>query len=208
MRGTHGHGYHDGGRVGLIPTYAGNTRRGTTGTHGRRAHPHVCGEHGDGVSCSAAKKGSSPRMRGTLMGDHFLTLRHGLIPTYAGNTHASRAHIHASQAHPHVCGEHRFICSVLVSMWGSSPRMRGTPVELSTIQVVDGLIPTYAGNTVYTLYVYFVNWAHPHVCGEHSARFRLRRRREGSSPRMRGTHAGQGSNLRPAGLIPTYAGNT
>ncbi|BAV87886.1 hypothetical protein RA11412_1587 [Rothia aeria] len=31
--------------------------------------------------------------------------------------------------------------------WGSSPRMRGTLFGVEIVEAVEGLIPTYAGNT-------------------------------------------------------------
>ena len=111
---------------GLIPTYAGNTKRPPPAGPWERAHPHVCGEHGDGVSGGAAKKGSSPRMRGT----HTLTADdlhgRGLIPTYAGNTRCALTRGRVCRAHPHVCGEHILGRQITTGSGGSSPRMRGT----------------------------------------------------------------------------------
>ena len=51
--------------AGIIPAYAGNTPRCTSGAPARWDHPRVCGEHSsDGLS-SSGMSGSSPRMRGT-----------------------------------------------------------------------------------------------------------------------------------------------
>ena len=76
MRGTR-HGVY---RVvvlpGLIPTYAGNTRRPERYSERVWAHPHVCGEHPRAASRARIIRGSSPRMRGT----HLLTW--GFIPTH------------------------------------------------------------------------------------------------------------------------------
>ena len=76
-------------RVGLIPTYAGNTVPCVGYVRRSRAHPHVCGEHKGGVSVGAYAWGSSPRMRGTLVVACKGFEAFGLIPTYAGNTHLS-----------------------------------------------------------------------------------------------------------------------
>ena len=51
--------------VGLIPTYAGNTRGWLMPTASARAHPHVCGEHLSRGADYDYAMGSSPRMRGT-----------------------------------------------------------------------------------------------------------------------------------------------
>ena len=65
--------------------------------------------------------------------------------------------------------------------------MRGTPIYQNTIFTRDGLIPTYAGNTWCGLRLLWCSWAHPHVCGEHTAPMLMMPCVKGSSPRMRGT---------------------
>ena len=67
MRGTHGEQHRWLQRLGLIPTYAGNTIRRLRFSPSRRAHPHVCGEHIMPVTFLPCWPGSSPRMRGTLL---------------------------------------------------------------------------------------------------------------------------------------------
>ena len=49
---------------------------------------------------------------------------------------------------------------------------------------------------------------HPRVCGEHTLNEYGRRLREGSSPRMRGTHSTGAGSYTDIGIIPAYAGNT
>ena len=73
-------------RVGLIPTYAGNTVVVSHVRGGGGAHPHVCGEHPAGNPSGGWEWGSSPRMRGTLLRHGVAGAGRGLIPTYAGNT--------------------------------------------------------------------------------------------------------------------------
>ena len=48
----------------IIPAYAGSTARGTRIRTGAQDHPRVCGEHADNGGVTAARQGSSPRMRG------------------------------------------------------------------------------------------------------------------------------------------------
>ena len=71
---------------------------------------------------------------------------------------------------------------------GSSPRMRGTPAVAFCSHATSGLIPTYAGNTI---------WRAGRV-----------QKLSGSSPRMRGTLSLFVVGVGQVGLIPTYAGNT
>ena len=167
MRGTLPYVCDDVYEAGLIPTYAGNTRAFLRLLSGSRAHPHVCGEHTRSESDIFTPPGSSPRMRGTRAGLLHFGAAAGLIPTYAGNTFQC-------QSKPHHVG-------------GSSPRMRGTPSYSGARRFIAGLIPTYAGNTTQRRRKPNGTWAHPHVCGEHVFRRLSGSRREGSSPRMRGT---------------------
>ena len=170
MRGTPGCSTPARKEKGLIPTYAGNTRpiAGLPRSYG--AHPHVCGEHSMSCSICAASRGSSPRMRGTHQHTHGQLGSTGLIPTYAGNTPLHAPVWGWAVAHPHVCGEHPGLCTPQTKRAGSSPRMRGTRDSALNLIGDVGLIPTYAGNTIRGHYDRGGSWAHPHVCGEHSAR--------------------------------------
>ena len=86
MRGTPAGDNSAVGPAGLIPTYAGNTACGFFMTSLQMTHPHVCGEHGRTITLGGYFEGSSPRMRGTLIGEFPVGDKFGLIPTYAGNT--------------------------------------------------------------------------------------------------------------------------
>ena len=174
MRGTHGSKVTLWAALGLIPTYAGNTdiRLGLDIADG--AHPHVCGEHTPQLISTPLDSGSSPRMRGTQGRDEVVAERHGLIPTYAGNTTRSPSAAHQSWAHPHVCGEHSLARVRDSRVRGSSPRMRGTHLTILPCSCVRGLIPTYAGNTDAVGGPFSGGRAHPHVCGEHSGSARCR----------------------------------
>ena len=160
--------------AGLIPTYAGNTSWRLPRRRASRAHPHVCGEHTATRTLLRTGMGSSPRMRGTPTRRFTCTNHQGLIPTYAGNTFYDAVGVDAGGAHPHVCGEHWASTSEIDFGPGSSPRMRGTPVAGREPAHSAGLIPTYAGNTQRLGLPARRGGAHPHVCGEHSRRIRLR----------------------------------
>ena len=86
MRGAlciHG-GNHD--KFGIIPAYAGSTRRASSGAAARRDHPRVCGEHKSDMPRTLYVTGSSPRMRGALAKSRLHTITRGIIPAYAGST--------------------------------------------------------------------------------------------------------------------------
>ena len=187
MRGTRRRSQRCAQRAGLIPTYAGNTVGAVAVQPPLRAHPHVCGEHPRQSSHTAHHGGSSPRMRGTHPGILKVFWAVGLIPTYAGNTQSPITTGTNMRAHPHVCGEHVDKDPFHECALGSSPRMRGTPWREDGQVHIEGLIPTYAGNTGCSLFAPGADGAHPHVCGEHLWCRGTSPRPRGSSPRMRGT---------------------
>ena len=86
--------------------------------------------------------------------------------------------------------------------------MRGTLRFRVDRFTVDGLIPTYAGNTRLRRRRAGRRRAHPHVCGEHFCAPSTGWADPGSSPRMRGTPNLPSGVTESQGLIPTYAGNT
>ena len=99
----------------------------------------------------------------------------------------------------------RHICILL---WGSSPRMRGTPRYHRCPGIADGIIPAYAGNTIPPVSTPAARRDHPRVCGEHISRNMTSLLTWGSSPRMRGTLKAYNHGNRNPGIIPAYAGNT
>ena len=93
-------------------------------------------------------------------------------------------------------------------VWGSSPRMRGTPVPHHPNSRRHGIIPAYAGNTSLAQSYWRVRRDHPRVCGEHVLSSIVLACSSGSSPRMRGTPHILGDALAVRRIIPAYAGNT
>ena len=155
-----------------------------------------------------AFSGSSPRMRGTHNVDVHLAGIFGIIPAYAGNTCDDTTLGEVNGDHPRVCGEHRKRRNDCSKVKGSSPRMRGTRVEMVLRQISSGIIPAYAGNTPPLTLRRPTTRDHPRVCGEHHRRRFRPRCPAGSSPRMRGTLLAMVSATPLAGIIPAYAGNT
>ena len=185
-------------------------------------------------------------MRGTLPDDWRGNASVGIIPAYAGNTCRWRRRSPPGRDHPRVCGEHQHVRYILavrlgssprmrgtlpsrtISSRGSSPRMRGTPIVDSEVVYELGIIPAYAGNTIYRnatsiskrdhprvcgehamlsgLCVMFAD--HPRVCGEHTGAGAANVTAKGSSPRMRGTQRWKIGDAKTRGIIPAYAGNT
>ena len=70
----------------IIPADAGNTALFDSLDEIHQDHPRGCGEHRIDVYGEGFATGSSPRMRGTLIGSAMMASGHGIIPADAGNT--------------------------------------------------------------------------------------------------------------------------
>ena len=192
----------------LIPAHAGKTDADSALMHLRRAHPRACGEnsHGDASHCVAA--GSSPRMRGKP-----LFYRHGepiggLIPAHAGKTETSTARRAHVWAHPRACGENGIVASSMISLMGSSPRMRGKLYQARLPGPRLRLIPAHAGKTGQSQHWSCSLPAHPRACGENPREAQWIEAQQGSSPRMRGKPMTSLPCATRGRLIPAHAGKT
>ena len=208
MRGTLSATEGDRANLGIIPAHAGNTFGGVTIGDGIRDHPRACGEHRGHAGFRVLFRGSSPRMRGTLLSRHRPSAHLRIIPAHAGNTIRLWSCPYANRDHPRACGEH-----VRFDLWriepeGSSPRMRGTHNVLFAHCLTSGIIPAHAGNTEFAAGVGVDPQDHPRACGEHFAMSLSVNGIAGSSPRMRGTLARLSLCPWWARIIPAHAGNT
>ena len=133
--------------AGIIPAYAGNTRRSARNTWISRDHPRICGEHTGTRHEGTYRQGSSPHMRGTPTARRSARGSPRIIPAYAGNTMHPRGRRPAGRDHPRICGEHAPLAWPELAQSGSSPHMRGTLVGSRSTVSSPGIIPAYAGNT-------------------------------------------------------------
>ena len=72
--------------AGIIPAHAGLTECILSQVGGLRDHPRACGAHSQRNDPENLKKGSSPRMRGSLCVPHIRKGFDGIIPAHAGLT--------------------------------------------------------------------------------------------------------------------------
>ena len=195
-------------RPGIIPACAGNTEFRRMLMISARDHPRVCGEHSSPFQSRFSPAGSSPRVRGTLEYLPDGGWKTGIIPACAGNTCPCSPIRVSSGDHPRVCGEHGLDGVQPTLQAGSSPRVRGTPLQIPNLCFQPGIIPACAGNTERHPPEVGVAGDHPRVCGEHIA-YRIEgASSQGSSPRVRGTHHHRNRKTRRPGIIPACAGNT
>ena len=153
-------------REGIIPALAGSTLHPIFERLTLRDHPRACGEHSPKSSPDAAARGSSPRLRGAQL---FLRARltvDGIIPALAGSTNYAMLDNLKIGDHPRACGEHWRSIIFEEVVEGSSPRLRGAPIESRSVS--DGVRD------------------HPRACGEHVAVVIYIAPKMGSSPRLRG----------------------
>ena len=170
----------------LIPACAGKTPGNAPNGPLQGAHLRVCGENRAWTKAAERARGSSPRVRGKHPHARDRGRQHRLIPACAGKTPPASSPQSASRAHPRVCGENVHGPLDPLPASGSSPRVRGKPVVDIIQRFTSRLIPACAGKTSRTKESSSGRGAHPRVCGENPCMSRIRRRRFGSSPRVRG----------------------
>ena len=118
---------------GIIPAGAGLTARSITATTSSRDHPRGCGAHFKADKGYYRKMGSSPRVRGSQLAQRKAQMRDGIIPAGAGLTAAALKDRWRIWDHPRGCGAHTFCNFFSRPLMGSSPRVRGSLLTLSTV---------------------------------------------------------------------------
>ena len=216
-----------GGR--FIPACAGNSSPSPTCSCRTPVHPRVCGElHSHGVrviwpwrfipACAgnsagttpagALASGSSPRVRGTRTGLRRSREVGRFIPACAGNSLGAGRQGLLVPVHPRVCGELYVVGERGPEVFGSSPRVRGTPLRIAQRVPTCRFIPACAGNSAIACWWTPSRPVHPRVCGELYELASGRSSVHGSSPRVRGTHNGVKPAILRTRFIPACAGNS
>ena len=121
------------GRPRFIPAPAGNTLLQTIVDRQRPVHPRACGEHVSEFRRQQARRGSSPRLRGTPKPADRSRGHQRFIPAPAGNTLQRAPQRLEATVHPRACGEHIIWRLAGFTSIGSSPRLRGTPFQPTAI---------------------------------------------------------------------------
>ena len=150
-------------------------------------HPRACGERAGLMEFPVDYTGSSPRVRGTLPWRAFNRVASRFIPARAGNASTLPTCSWGCTVHPRACGERLRLRCHSAAVFGSSPRVRGTPTQTSGIS--------------------HRNPVHPRACGERFIWSQLRKATIGSSPRVRGTHPSELVRPHSERFIPARAGN-
>ncbi len=207
VRGTLHRPMHSQGFCRFIPACAGNAHQPIRRNCLPTVHPRVCGERTQTPEILESYDGSSPRVRGTLMGALEKGKRPRFIPACAGNARYSAAVEKDETVHPRVCGERAASRPVNQSGTGSSPRVRGTHGAAHCRPSTNRFIPACAGNAIYKARAKQSMSVHPRVCGERYTTTVMTQRKPGSSPRVRGTLCVPAAMPDPPRFIPACAGN-
>ena len=132
----------------------------------REEHPRVCGENSPSHFAMVGLVGTSPRMRGKLIGERQVRRYLGNIPAHAGKTIIIGHQTCYQQEHPRACGENRGVEKKTPQVEGTSPRMRGKPAASSSASSAPWNIPAHAGKTISRGKRITAGSEHPRACGE------------------------------------------
>ena len=148
----------------------------------------MCGEHDSVTLDYVPPSGSSPHVRGARGNCRYNSAMAGIIPACAGSTPDNARFVITGRDHPRMCGEHAILHGSWHDGGGSSPHVRGAPVQAFNGDDPLGIIPACAGSTY--------RW---HGDFRHGL---------GSSPHVRGARVLDAETLPELGIIPACAGST
>ena len=157
---------------------------------------------------SGAAAGSSPHTRGA---QHVQQPAHsgtGIIPAYAGSTPSNSADSRWPRDHPRIRGEHAAALREIFSRHGSSPHTRGALAVQIGVDLLERIIPAYAGSTGSNPPQLHWRQDHPRIRGEHVQMNRAIADGSGSSPHTRGAPRHLHLRRQARRIIPAYAGST
>ena len=208
MRGKPG----DLGAVGvpvrIIPARAGQTGDTASQRQSSTDHPRACGANVGQEFGEQQQAGSSPRVRGKLVGRAHSVVIRRIIPARAGQTSCCARCVRPSPDHPRACGANVIVFGVVHNHLGSSPRVRGKLILLALPASPIRIIPARAGQTARATAHGQEAPDHPRACGANQSILYRRGVNVGSSPRVRGKLAGVPRAGRRRRIIPARAGQT
>ena len=152
--------------VWVTPACAGKRQTAAMPRTMTRDHPRVYGEKNLLKCVLCSHGGSPPRMRGKDVQLDGAGGRAGITPAYAGKSCASLRWAASRRDHPRVCGEKFSNASVVWSLTGSPPRVRGKDFLHHRCGRRPGITPAHAGKSSASMRVAASSEDHPRVCGE------------------------------------------
>ena len=208
MRGKPEHRHPGHGHRRIIPAHAGQTSPHAIMPPRSTDHPRACGANYNGTYSTFDDLGSSPRMRGKRQADRRGRGPDRIIPAHAGQTRIRQCSTRTDPDHPRACGANNDFLVQLGAMVGSSPRMRGKPMQTADKVDEHRIIPAHAGQTRPRPRTPVSPTDHPRACGANGSMTCAFRSCSGSSPRMRGKLVHLRSFRCRLRIIPAHAGQT
>ena len=110
----------------------------------------------------------------------------GITPAYAGKRYIFKGLLCGFKDHPRLCGEKCAEPSIVVTIQGSPPPMRGKVVRAIPDILRKRITPAYAGKRPTPPMRKDFTRDHPRLCGEKLKIFSSAPEKKGSPPPMRG----------------------
>ena len=129
-----------------------------------------------------------------------------ITPAYAGKSNHVADVYRIEWDHPRLCGEKVSLLHQKCSILGSPPPMRGKVPLVTSIAIVMGITPAYAGKSANSEPITLDVEDHPRLCGEKTGTLKPNSLIEGSPPPMRGKVQNRFRSLCSVGITPAYAG--
>ena len=167
--------------------------------------PRVRGSPGVGAS-GALVSGLSPRVRGSRRADDGDLVREGSIPACAGEPTRMTAGNQTRGVYPRVCGGAVRDDRDVRDRGGLSPRVRGSRPQDGRSAPRHGSIPACAGEPSCAPAARVVIRVYPRVCGGARGYHSWPHRKQGLSPRVRGSLRDVRGRQAVSGSIPACAG--
>ena len=137
----------EGPKAGIIPAYAGKRPCPLSCAPSPWDHPRLRGEKAQKTFLAKGRLGSSPLTRGKGSVTEGNRAGGRIIPAYAGKSTLYRCLVSACGDHPRLRGEKHSYVVAVGTQPGSSPLTRGKEGSDDIRQIVDGIIPAYAGKS-------------------------------------------------------------
>ena len=113
-----------------------------------------------------------------------------------------------SKDHPHACGDKERYYFITNITRGSSPRVWGQVLPMTSHWLAIWIIPTRVGTSIILEKDTCALWDHPHACGDKNPQKQLCNGTQGSSPRVWGQVLMSLLRQRYVGIIPTRVGTS
>ena len=171
-------------------------------------HPRDHGEQNLRIRRMSSIGGSSPRSRGTVVRTGQQTTGRRFIPAITGNRKLYSDIDAPRPVHPRDHGEQHKIHNTPNTIYGSSPRSRGTAQAGQSELTTGRFIPAITGNSAHSTPTAKSTTVHPRDHGEQIVQQRERVHLVGSSPRSRGTATKRKCAPPRHRFIPAITGNS